>query len=63
MGVQRGAAPREEPMLRRAVRLTENLAVLSLLAASSIAMRVAARRDQRRRDGMSSAWPAGAAVG
>ena len=49
-------------MLRRAIRLTEDLAVLSLLAASSVAMHLAARRDRQRREARSSAWPAGASI-
>src|SRR6185503_16194611 len=35
-------------MLARAIRLTENLALLSLLTASSVAMQLAALREKRR---------------
>jgi hypothetical protein len=47
-------------MIARAVRLTENLAVLSLLAASSLAMHLAARRQRRQRADEAFTWPAGA---
>jgi hypothetical protein len=47
-------------MLARAVRLTENLALLSLLTASSLAMQLAALREKRRaRDELAAAWPLG----
>jgi len=47
-------------MLARAIRLTENLALLSLLTASSLAMQLAALREKRRtRAELSAAWPLG----
>jgi hypothetical protein len=36
-------------MLTRALRLAENLAILSLLTGSAVAMRVSAGRSRRRR--------------
>ena len=51
-------------MLARAVRLTENLALLSLLTASSLAMQLAALRERRRtRLELASSWPLGYAEG
>jgi hypothetical protein len=47
-------------MLARTIRLTENLALLSLLTASSLAMQLAALRERRRaRAELSAAWPLG----
>lgn len=47
-------------MLARALRLTENLALLSLLTASSLAMQLAAMREKRRaRSELATAWPLG----
>lgn len=47
-------------MLGRAIRLTENLALLSLLTASSLAMQLAALREKRRaRVELAAAWPFG----
>ena len=51
-------------MLGRALRLSEDLAVLSLLTASAVVMHVAAARSRRRvRAELAAAWPAGAAEG
>ena len=47
-------------MLGRAIRLTENLALLSILTASSLAMQLASRREKRRaRAELTAAWPLG----
>ncbi|HEU5059138.1 MAG TPA: hypothetical protein VFU21_21545 [Kofleriaceae bacterium] len=47
-------------MLARTIRLTENLALLSLLTASSLAMQLAALRERRRaRAELTAAWPPG----
>jgi hypothetical protein len=47
-------------MLARAIRLTENLTLLSLLTASSLAMQLASRREKRRaRAELTAAWPFG----
>jgi hypothetical protein len=47
-------------MLARALRLTENLALLSLLTASSLAMQLAAMREKRRATSeLRAAWPLG----
>jgi hypothetical protein len=47
-------------MLARTIRLTENLALLSLLTASSLAMQLAAMREKRRsRAELADAWPLG----
>lgn len=51
-------------MLARTIRLTENLALLSLLTASSLAIQLAALREKRRsRAELTSAWPLGWAEG
>lgn len=49
-------------MLTRALRLTENLAVLSLLASSALALRLTAARSSHRRVALAGAgWPSGEA--
>jgi hypothetical protein len=42
--------------------MTENLAVLSLLTASSVAFHIDAVRARRRARTLAAAWPAGAAI-
>jgi hypothetical protein len=50
-------------MLRAVIRVTENLAVLSLLTASSVALHLGAARARRRaRAELLTAWPGGAAL-
>ena len=48
-------------MLTRALRFTENLAVLSLLASSALALRLTVARGQRRVALAGAGWPAGEA--